>query len=210
MIVRYLIGIGIGACIGAAMGYYGKCSSGTCPLTANPYRGAIYGSILGLVFAAMSGGQVKNTSEDIVVSEKGTAQEQPTNTSGLDDQAADEETEQVAKEHRKEALIHIENAEDFKKYVLGASKPCLADFYSNRCPPCKMLAPVVEQLATKYAGKAAICKVSLDAAPELAAPYRITGIPAVLFFENGEEVYRLIGLRSQPDYEKVLDNMLKK
>jgi len=207
MVLRYLIGIGIGACIGAAMGYFGKCTSGTCPLTANPYRGAIYGSVMGLIFAAMSGGTVKSTPEEGTIQTKDISKDTP---EGSSDKYSQDESEGAATEEPEEALIHIDNAEDFNKYVLGASRPCLADFYSNRCPPCKMLSPVIEKLATKYKGKAAICKVSLDTAPDLAAPYKIMGIPAVLFFENGEEVYRLIGLRSQPDYEKVLDRMLKK
>jgi len=209
MVARYLIGIAVGACIGAVMGYYGKCTSGTCPLTANPYRGAIYGSVLGVLFVAMSGRTVKSGSEGGAIEQKRQTEEMSSKTVGEEPEATDEEKEAAGRDNSKEALLHIENREDFDNYVLKASKPCLADFYSHRCPPCTMLAPVVEKLAEKYHGRAVVCKVNLDVAPNLAAPYEIMGIPAVLFFRNGEEIHRLIGLRSQQEYEQVLDQILE-
>jgi thioredoxin 1 len=195
MILCLLIGAGAGACVGALTGYFGRCSSGTCPLTANPYQGAVYGAVLGVVFAVVLAGTLKTTPEPPDVRANGSS-----NTT-------------VAKTATKtaplEALVHVNNAADFDRYVLNASKPCMADFYSDRCGPCRMLAPAVEQLAAKYDGRAVVCKVNLDLAPELAAPYRIMGIPAVLFFDGGKEAHRLIGLRNQPDYEDVLHEMLQ-
>ena len=196
MIVRLLMGIGIGACIGALMGYFGKCSSGACPLTANPYRGAVYGGIMGAVFAVVLAGSLKPAKEGTRVEE-----DKPTNE--MEVAPASEPTHQ-------DALVHVNNTADFDRYVLSASKPCLADFYSDSCGPCRMLAPTMKQLAAKYDGRALVCKVSLDSAPGLAAPYKIMGIPAVLFFDGGKEVHRLIGLRKQADYEDVLEEMLEK
>jgi len=172
--VKLIVGIAIGMGVGALMGHFGQCSSGACPLTANPLRGAIYGGVMGALFAFSFGG------------------------------AAGGPIEQV----ESEALIHIDSAADFEKYVLKADKPCLADFYSDRCGPCRRLAPTIAKLANKYEGRAAVCKVSLDAAPDLASPYGIRGIPAVLFFKDGKVMEQLVGLRNQASYEKILDSML--
>jgi thioredoxin 1 len=106
------------------------------------------------------------------------------------------------------AIVHIKSAADFETHVMNADKPCLADFYSDNCGPCRSLAPTIGKIADKYEGRAIICKVSLDVAPELAQPQGIRGIPAVLFFNQGKEVKRIVGLRSQASYEKVLDKML--
>ena len=165
-------------------------------MTANPYRGAVYGGIMGAVFAVVLAGSLKPARERTRVEE-----DKPTNE--MEAAPASEPTHQ-------DALVHVNNTADFDRYILSGSKPCLADFYSDRCGPCRMLAPVVEQLALKYEGRAIVCKVSLDSAPELAAPYNIRGIPAILFFEGGKEVHRLVGLRRQVDYEQVLDKMIKK
>jgi len=180
MILKVVIGIAIGAGAGAMMGHFGKCSSGGCPLTANPFRGAIYGAVMGALFTLSSA----STSKPAVVP--------------LEDQPA-----------AGERLIHIASAEGFDRYVTQSTLPCLVDFYSDHCPPCRKLGPVVEKLAEKYKGRAVICKVNVDTATELAIPYGISSIPAVLFFKNGEEVQREIGLHPQESYEEILDRMLK-
>ena len=116
------------------------------------------------------------------------------------------------KEPIKEALIHVNNEADFKKYVLNANLPCLADFFSKSCPPCWVLGPIVKSLANQYKGKAVVCKVSLDH-PEtrgLAQKYKIKAIPAVIFFSKGKETQRLVGLRLKKTYSRVLDKMIKK
>jgi len=167
-------------CIGALMGHFGKCSTGGCPLTANPYRGAIYGGVMGALFAFSFAGK----------------SQYPKPEAGAE----------LAAESSN--VVHVNSAADFKKYVTEAKLPCLADFYSDNCRPCRMLAPKLEKLADEYIDKAVICKVSLDAAPELAQPYGIRGIPAVLFFKNGKETKRIIGLKSQEKYAKTLNKMI--
>jgi len=191
MTLRLILGIAAGMALGALVGHFGKCSSGACPLTANPFRGAIYGGILGVVFAFSLAGSVR-PKVNAASSESMTSRGGPGKAAQVD------------------AVVHISTPADFDRYVLSAAKPCMADFYSDRCGPCRMLAPTVEQLAAKYDGRAVVCKVNLDSAPGLAAPYNIRGIPAVLFFNGGKEVNRLIGLRQQADYEDVLEKMLEK
>ena len=111
----------------------------------------------------------------------------------------------------KEALIHISNPDDFQKYVLDSKLPCLIDVYSDRCPPCRMLAPTIKELAEKYRAKAVVCKVSLDIPKnrEFGAKYGIRGIPTVIIFRDGKEVERLIGLKPKSEYVNILDRMIK-
>ena len=198
MIIRLLIGIVIGTGTGALLGYFGKCTSGTCPLTANPLRGAIIGALAGVLFVFSYGLARAEHNEKVTKTVMSSA-----NVS--DERKADGES-------IKEALIHVNSETDFKKYVLNANLPCLADFFSDSCPPCRMLAPTIEKLAKKYKGKALVCKVSLDhpAARGLARKYEIRGIPAVIFFSKGKETQRLVGLRSEKDYSSVLDEMIEK
>lgn len=196
MVVRLLMGIGVGACLGVLMGYLGKCSSGACPLMMNPCRGAVYGGIVGALFAIVLAGSLRSAQE-------ATRAEEGKPTNGISAPGATEPA-------RQDVLVHVNNAADFDRYVLRTSKPCLADFYSDRCGPCRMLAPIIEDLARKYQGRAVVCKVNLDSAPRLAARYNITGIPAVLFFERGQEVHRLIGLRRRDDYKVILEMMIGK
>ena len=182
MVMKLFIGVLVGAGIGAVMGYFGQCSSGTCPLTANPFRGAIYGSVMGLLFALTS---------------SGTAREAPAASTPAEEQP-----------EPGEGVVHITTAEEFSRYVIHATMPCLADFYSDHCPPCRQLAPTIGKLAEKYRGRAVVCKVSTDAAPQLARSHGIRGIPAVLFFDGSKEMGRLVGLQPQQAYERVLDKIL--
>ena len=188
MISRLLIGISVGACIGGLMGYFGKCTSGACPLTANPYRGALFGAVIGVVLSMSAAvpKKTKNTPSQI-------KKNNITNETTLP-----------------EALVLINNTEDFERIILQATKPSLVDFYSDGCPPCRMLSPTIDKLAEKYQGRAVVSKVNVDAAPELAQTYGIKGIPAVLFFDGGKEVDQLVGLQKQPAYEKVLDALIAK
>jgi len=172
MFIQLLAGLLIGGGLGAAMGYFGKCTTGACPLTANPLRGGMIGAMLGGLLA-FSAGSSRWTAETGSVE-------------GLD----------------------INSAEDFDARVLGAQQPVLVDFYSNGCGPCRMLAPTIEKLAEEYAGKAVVLKVNVDRLPQLAGQYGIQGIPAVLFFQQGKQVERLIGLRPQDAYSEVLDRLI--
>ena len=198
MIIRLLIGILIGAGIGALMGHFGKCASGMCPLTANPFRGAIVGAVLGALFTFLHGSARSEHNEKVTETVKSAVN-------------VSDET-QAERELSKEALIHVNSEADFKMYVLSANLPCLADFFSTSCPPCRMLGPTIMNLAEKYKGKAVVCKVSLDH-PDmrgLARTYKIRGIPAVIFFSKGKETQRLVGLRSEKAYSRVLDEMIEK
>ena len=87
--------------------------------------------------------------------------------------------------------------EDFERTVLGSGPPVLVDFYADRCGPCKMVAPLVDEIAQDNIGKLLVAKIDADQAPGLLERFGIRGIPTVILFKGGEEVARSVGL--EPD-----------
>ena len=87
---------------------------------------------------------------------------------------------------------HVTDA-NFEELVLKSDKPVMVDFGATWCGPCKALAPVVEQMAEEYAGRAVIAKADVDECPEASARFRIRNVPTVLFFKNGEAVDKSVG-----------------
>ena len=102
--------------------------------------------------------------------------------------------------------VHVTDA-DFKEKVLEAATPVMVDFYAQWCGPCKMLAPVIDQLATEQEGKAAVYKVDVDEAGETAQAYRVMNIPTLIFFKNGEEVKRVVGAVAKSEIEGILASL---
>ncbi len=88
--------------------------------------------------------------------------------------------------------------ETFDTTLETAGKPVLVDFWADWCGPCKMIAPVLEQLAAEHQGKAIIAKVNIEDSPELAGRFAITAIPTVIIFKNGQPVRTLQGVQSKP------------
>lgn len=89
-------------------------------------------------------------------------------------------------------VTHV-NESNFQSEVLDAQEPVLVDFYATWCPPCRMLAPVLEKLAGEFAGQAKLVKVDVDQSQRLAIDYRIQAMPTLLLFQNGQEVDRMVG-----------------
>jgi thioredoxin 2 len=83
--------------------------------------------------------------------------------------------------------------EDFDRTVLGASVPVLVDFYADWCGPCKMIAPLVDELAQGNVGRLLVAKVDSDLAPGLSVRFAIRGIPTLILFKAGQEVNRIVG-----------------
>jgi thioredoxin 1 len=89
--------------------------------------------------------------------------------------------------------------------VLKSPVPVLVDFWAEWCGPCKMLAPVLDELATEYAGKAKVAKLNIEESQGLANQFRISSIPTVLLFKNGQPTEQIVGLRSKSQYKAALD-----
>jgi len=96
----------------------------------------------------------------------------------------------------------------FEEVVIKSDKPVLVDFWAAWCGPCRMVGPIIEQLADDYAGKAVVGKVDVDVNPEFAAKYGVRNIPTVLFFKNGEVVDKQIGAAPASAYQAKLDAQL--
>lgn len=89
--------------------------------------------------------------------------------------------------------------------AVAAGDALLVDFYADWCMPCKMMAPVLERVATAFDGRLTVAKINVDEEPAMAAQYGIQSIPALLLFKNGEVVKELVGLRPFEDLSAVLE-----
>lgn len=97
---------------------------------------------------------------------------------------------------------------NFEQEVLNSENPVLVDFWAEWCGPCRMIGPVVEELAGEYEGKAKVGKVNVDFNPEVSIKYGIRSIPALLIFKNGEVVDQIVGAVPKPHLTKQLDAQL--
>lgn len=98
--------------------------------------------------------------------------------------------------------------ENFEKEVLQSDKLVMVDFYATWCGPCKMMAPIVEDLSKEYEGKAVIAKLDTDDAIGIAQKYRIMSIPSFVFFKDGEAVKSIRGSMSKAELKEILDSLM--
>lgn len=94
--------------------------------------------------------------------------------------------------------------QNFEQEVLRADMPVLVDFWASWCGPCRMLSPVIAEIAEEYAGKVKVGKVNVDEQPNLANRYGIASIPTVMLFKNGEVVSTSLGYRPKNELETML------
>ena len=105
-------------------------------------------------------------------------------------------------------MAEILTAENFKEKVEDAKGTVLVDFFATWCGPCKMIAPAIEQLSTDYEGKAAVYKLDVDEAQDVAMKYKIMSIPTLVFFKDGQEAERIRGALSQPELAEAMERNL--
>ena len=100
------------------------------------------------------------------------------------------------------------NGNNFQQEVLESSIPVLVDLWAPWCMPCRMISPIVEELGNDNQGKLKVCKLNTDENQNIAARYGIQGIPTLLFFKDGQEVDRIVGVTPKPIIQQKLDAIL--
>ena len=106
-------------------------------------------------------------------------------------------------------MLEIElTDENFEKEVLKSDQPVLVDFWAEWCGPCQLMAPVIEELAKEYDGKAKIGKLNVDNSPNAASQFGIMSIPTLKIFKDGDVVEDLMGVQEKEFIKKKLDNYL--
>ena len=98
------------------------------------------------------------------------------------------------------------NDENFEKDI--SSGVTLVDFYADWCGPCRMMEPVIEELATEMAGKASVAKLDIEAAQQTTSTFNVTSIPTLILFKDGVEVERVIGVKSKIDLDRIINKHL--
>jgi thioredoxin 1 len=94
---------------------------------------------------------------------------------------------------------------NFEEEVLSNDLPVLVDFWAAWCGPCKMVAPIIEEIARDYDGKIKVAKLNVDEYSNVASKYNIMSIPTIFLFKNGEPVEKLIGARSKDEFKEMIE-----
>ena len=106
-----------------------------------------------------------------------------------------------------DAVLELTDA-NFEQEVVKGSRPALVDLWAAWCGPCRLIAPVVEELAGTYRGKLTVGKLNVDDYPQLAAQYRVMNIPTLLLFKQGQEVDRIVGVQPKEELARRIEQVL--
>jgi len=203
MITRIFLGVVIGGSIGAVLGYFGKCSSGSCPLTANPYRGAIYGAVMGALLVSVFSRTPKEAEESsniVHINSEADFKTRVPDANGIS----------LVESLTKDSFLQkVFNYEQNKEWKFEGKLPCIIDFYADWCGPCKMVEPILQELAQEYQGKLNIYRVDTQAQQELAAAFGIQSIPSMLFVPLNDKPQMAIGALPKKTLKKAIKEVLK-
>jgi len=103
--------------------------------------------------------------------------------------------------------LHLSD-QSFDAEVIKSPSPVLVDFWAPWCGPCRMLAPIIEELSKEYDGKVKVAKINTDENPSIAARYKISAIPTILIFQGGQVVDQLVGVHPKPEIKTLLEKIL--
>jgi len=233
MVIRILFGVIIGGAIGAVLGYFGKCSSGSCPLTANPLRGGIYGAVVGVLLASAFSTPTPPKDKPTTPPEKSTPvsktskvpkketeilKESPESSDAVHIDSESDVNAMILKEDRSDFvesltkdsfLQKVFNYEQNKEWKFEGKLPCIIDFYADWCGPCKMVEPILQELAQEYQGKLNIYRVDTQAQQELAAAFGIRSIPSMLFVPLNDKPQMAVGALPKKALKKAINEVLK-
>jgi thioredoxin 1 len=98
--------------------------------------------------------------------------------------------------------------QNFQEQVVSSSLPVVVDFWAPWCIPCKMIHPIMDELAEEYKGKITIGKMNTDENPQIADQLQIMGMPTVMVFKNGQPVKALTGVQGKQTYKQMIDEVL--
>jgi len=110
----------------------------------------------------------------------------------------------------KMSLTHVSNTKDWQAQVVDSPNPVFVDFWAEWCGPCRMVGPVVEELAKDYDGKVNFVKVNVDEANELAAKYNVFSIPTLILLHKGQVIAQQVGAASKEAYKNMIERALAK
>ena len=192
MLVQAVAFTAIGVGLGALLGKTNSCVDGSCPLTANPKRGAIWGGLLGLMVALSMGASTQATGQA-----DGTAEKPPQEAKS----AESAEPAEPAKPY-----IEVGSAQAFKKEVTDRKEAAIVYFHAAWCGACKQYSPIFEKVAKTKPEGIRFVKVDVDKAGKVAQTYRIQYLPTTLLIQAGAEKGRLVGAVPEKD----LLNLVKK
>jgi thioredoxin 1 len=181
--LQIVAGLLLGGACGVLLSYLDRCASvsGNCLLAGKPGRGGLLGAATGAVMGVA-----------LVFSAP-----------------SSEAANQVSQNHQSDLnVVPITTEDDFSQLVLRARRPVVVNFYSDSCPPCRELAPTIEKLAQDYQNRVIIYNVRIEDLPSLVVLYRLQAVPTTMFFRNGREAERVIGLREHDVYIRALDRLL--
>lgn len=102
-------------------------------------------------------------------------------------------------------MSEIISSNDFQAKVLDADKPVLVDFFATWCGPCKRLAPTIDEIAAEMDGKAYVYKVDIDQSQDIAAKYRVSSVPTIILFKDGEPAKKTIGAQPKAALMSIFD-----
>ena len=107
-------------------------------------------------------------------------------------------------------ISKVSDVKTWETSVMNSSMPVFVDFWAEWCGPCRMVSPVVEELASDYEGKVNFVKVNVDEANELASKYNVFSIPTLAIFSNGQIVSQQVGAASKETYKNMIEKALEK